>query len=96
MAIDPSELSPEVVEALTELAEESGKNGKELASALREAVDAYLKRSAEVDLAAEYRELFPGHEIGEESVSLERMREILAKCTGPLADDIIADRKDRL
>ncbi len=93
MAIDPKELSPETLDALSELAEESGKNGKELSTALREAVDAYLRRSDdEVDLAAEYRELFPGHEIDEEPVSVERMRKILSKCSGSLADDIIADR----
>lgn len=44
MAIDPSELSTETLAVLTELAEESGKSGKDLATTLREAVDALKRR----------------------------------------------------
>ena len=46
MPINPNELSTETLEVLTELAEESGKRGKDLASTLRDAVNAYLARSA--------------------------------------------------
>jgi predicted DNA-binding ribbon-helix-helix protein len=46
MTISADELNPEDLEVLTELAEESGKEGKDLSIALREAVNAYLERSA--------------------------------------------------
>ena len=49
MAIDPSELNPDALEVLSELAEKSSKSGKELSTALREAVDAYLEPVAELN-----------------------------------------------
>ena len=49
----------------------------------------------EMALAEEYRELFPTHELGQQPVSLEWMRHILSKCSGSLAEDIVADREDR-
>lgn len=47
MTIRVDELTPETLEVLTELAEESGKRGKDLSTVLREAVTAYLARSSE-------------------------------------------------
>jgi hypothetical protein len=48
-----------------------------------------------MDLAEEYQELFPTHELGQQPVSLEWMRHILSQCSGSLSEDIVADREDR-
>ena len=95
MAIDLSELSPETIEVLTELAEESGKNGKDLATTLREVVDALKSRPRQEEswLDTEYMDSCAAEV--HKQVSLDRMREILSKVPGSLADDIIEDRGDR-
>lgn len=50
----------------------------------------------EVDLTAEYRDLFPGSVAGQKPVSLARMRQLLSQVSESLATDMIADREDRL
>ena len=50
----------------------------------------------EVDIDEEIRALFGVEPEELKQVSVERMREILSKCSGSLAADIIADRADRL
>ncbi len=100
MAIDPNELSPKALEALTDLAEDSRKNGKELDATLRELVDKQLKRR-EVDedteliahCAQELQEIEA--ELGPEALTIEEARRILSKVPGSMADDIIQDRGNR-
>lgn len=95
MAIDPSELSTETLAVLTELAEESSKSGKDLATTLRETVDALKSRPQPEEswLDTEYMDSCAAQV--QKHVSVERMREILSKVPGSMADDIIADRGDR-
>lgn len=104
MEMNSTDLSPEDQQMLSDLADKSQDK------ALREAVNSYLERRGqtangspsvgpdadEVDLVAEYRELFPGYEPGRQRVSRDRIREILSKIPESLSAELVADRADRL
>lgn len=77
---------------LAKVAEQNGTSWQEV---LDDALTRLECRDDEMALAEEYRELFPTHELGQQPVSLEWMRHILSKCSGSLAEDIVADREDR-
>jgi hypothetical protein len=97
MATNPNEirLSKEDRERLASVAD---KNGKPWREAFREALSKYERGipDDEVDIDEEIRAVFGMNPEDLEPVSLEEMRQILAKCSGSLAADIIADREDRL
>ncbi len=95
MAIDPSELSTETLAVLTELAEESDKSGKDLATTLREAVDALKRRPPQEESWLDTAYMDSCAAEVQKQVSVDRMREILSHVPGSMADDIIADRGDR-
>lgn len=82
-------------EMLAKVAETKGKPWRDV---FQDALTRYAQThlGEEVDLLAEYRELFPGLNPEQQPVSLERIRHILSKVSGSLAADIIADREDRL
>jgi transcriptional regulator with XRE-family HTH domain len=97
MATNPNEirLSKEERERLASMAD---KNGKPWREAFREAIGQYERGipGDEVDIDEEIRAVLGIEPEDLEPVSLEEMRRILAKCSGSLAADIIADREDRL
>lgn len=81
------------------LARAADRNGKPWREAFREAMAKYEQGTVpddEVDIDEEILVLFGVDPKDLQPVSLERMREILAKCSGSLAADIMADREDRL
>ncbi len=96
MAIDPNELSTKTLEALTDLAEESGKNGKDLTTALREAADALKSRpSPEEDwIDTEYLQWCEEELKGKEIPSLDEVRQALSSIPGSLSDEIVAERDE--
>jgi len=71
--------------------------GRPWAEVLQDALTTYAegRDEGEVNLEAEYRALFPDCAAGQKPISLERMRELLAKVSDSLAADILADREDR-
>lgn len=82
----------------TFLARVANKNGKPWREVFREAIATYQQGAVpadEVDIDEEIRATFGVEPEALEQVSLEEMRQILAKCPS-LAADIIADREDRL
>ena len=98
MATNPKEirLNKEERERLASVAD---KNGKPWRDVFHDAITAYEQSTVpadEVDIDEEIRAVFGMNPEDLESVSLEEMRQILAKCSGSLAADIIADREDRL
>ena len=96
MATNPNEirLSKEERERLASIAD---KNGKPWREAFREALSKYERGipDDEVDIDEEIRAVFGIEPEELRPVSLERVREILSKVPGSMADDIIADRGDR-
>lgn len=96
MATNPNEirLSKEERERLASVAD---KNGKPWREAFREAIAQYEQGlpGDEVDIDEEIRAVFGIEPEELKPVSLERVREILSKVPGSMADDIIADRGDR-
>ena len=97
MATNPNDIQLNEAEKQM-LATVADRHGKPWSEVLRAALAAYvpIDVEGEVDLRAEYRELFPDCDTGQKPVSLERMHQILSKVAGSLASDIIADREDRL
>ncbi|MGE0683787.1 MAG: hypothetical protein AB7P69_23160 [Candidatus Binatia bacterium] len=98
MATNPNEirLNKEERERLASVAD---KNGKPWRDVFRDAIATYEQSTVpadEVDIDEEIRAVFGMNPEDLEPVSLEEMRQILAKCSGSLAADIIADREDRL
>jgi hypothetical protein len=97
MATNPNEirLSKEERERLARVAD---KNGKPWHEAFREALAQYEQGlpGEEVDIDEEIRAVLGIEPEDLEPVSVEEMRQILAKCSGSLAADIIAEREDRL
>ena len=98
MATNPNEirLNKEERERLANVAD---RNGKPWRTVFREAIATYEQSTVpagEVDIDEEIRALFGVEPEELKPVSVERMRAILAKCSGSLAADIIADREDRL
>jgi hypothetical protein len=97
MATNPNDIQLNEVEKQM-LATVADRHGKPWSEVLRAALAAYepIGVEGEVDLKAEYQELFLDCDTGRKPVSLERMHQILSKVAGSLASDIIADREDRL
>ncbi len=98
MATNPDDIRLDK-EDKTSLARVADKNGKPWREVFREALATYEQGAVpadEVDIDEEIRELFGVEPEELKQVSVERMREILSKCSGSLAADIIADREDRL
>jgi hypothetical protein len=74
-------------------------NGKPWRETFYEALTTYEQPPVpadEVDIDEEIRAVFGVEPEDLKQVSRERVREILSKCSGSLAADIIADRKDLL
>ena len=98
MAIDPSELNPEALEALSELAEKGEKKGKDLTTTLREAVNAYLDQRGEENeddwLDTEYIKWCEEQRSGKQPISLAEVRQALSTIEGSLSDAIIAERDE--
>ena len=97
MTIDPSELNPEALEALSKLAEKGEKKGKDLSTALREAVNAYLDQRSEEDedwLDTEYLKWCKEELKGKEIPTLEEVRQALSSIPGSLSDAIVAERDE--
>lgn len=94
MAINPHDirLNEKQQRQLAKLAEQNGTSWQEV---LDDALTPLEYSDDAMDLAEEYQELFPTHKLGQQPVSLEWMRLILSKCSGSLAEDIVADREDR-
>jgi hypothetical protein len=94
MAINPHDihLSKEQQRRLAKVAEQNGTSWQEV---LDDALTRLECPDDEMDLAEEYQELFPTHELGQQPVSLEWMRHILSQCSGSLSEDTVADREDR-
>ena len=89
MAIDLSELSPKALKALTDLAEDSRKNGKTLDATLCELVDEHLNRSEDnedTEFLAHCAEVLKEIEadLGPEALTVENARRILSKVPGSL------------
>lgn len=80
------------------LATVADRSKKPWAEVFQDALAKYVEGSSEgeMDLMAEYRDLFPDCKAGQKPVSLEQMRQLLSRVSGSLAADIIADREDRL
>jgi hypothetical protein len=80
------------------LATIADRHGRLWSEVFQDALTKYVEGSdeGEVDLVAEYRELFPDRDAGQKPVTLERMRQLLSQVSESLATDIIADREDRL
>lgn len=98
MTTNPNEirLNKDERERLASIAD---RNGKSWRAVFHEAIAAYEQSTVpvnEVDIDEEIRELFGTEPEELKPVSIERMHEILSKCSGSLAADIIADREDRL
>jgi len=96
MATNPSDI--QLTEADKQrVATIADREGKPWTVVLQEALTTYGERSSEgeVDLEAEYRELFPDAGAAQNPVGLERMRELLYKVSSSLAADILADREER-
>ena len=100
MMIDLSELSPRALKALTDLAEDSKKNGKTLDTTLCELVNEYLNCSEDNEdteflahCAEELREIEA--ELGPDALTVENARRILSRVPGSMAEAIIEDRGDR-
>lgn len=98
MATNPNDIrfDEEQKAALARIADKNGKPWREV---FREAIAAYESGAVpvdEVDIDEEIRAVLGIEPDALEPVSLEEMQQILAKCSGSLAADIIADREDRL
>ena len=97
MTTNPNEIRLDDEERAS-LARIADKNGKSWREVFREAIATYEQSTVpadEVDMDEEIRATFGMESDALESVSLEEMRQILAKCPS-LADEITADREDRL
>jgi hypothetical protein len=94
MATDPNDicLSEEDKELLVKVAD---KNGKPWRSVFWDAITKYAQASSRQEepwLDTEYMDSCAAEVHAH--VSLERMRQILSKVSGSLAEDVIADRTD--
>lgn len=94
MAINPHDIRLSE-EQQWRLAKAAAQNGTSWQEVLDDALARLECPDDEMDLAEDYQELFPTHELGQQPVSLEWMRHILSKCSGSLAEDIVADCEDR-
>lgn len=98
MVTDPNDirLSPEQQQRLAKVANQHGQSWQ---AAFDDAL-AQLERKSRTDedheLDTEFLALCAEEIRGRKPVSLTRMREILSKVSGSMAQDIIADREDRL
>ena len=93
MATNPNDirLSEEDKELLAKTA---NKNGKPWRDVFRDAMAKYAAEDEGLDV--EFMDWCAEQVRGKDVISLEEARCILAKCSGSLAQDIIADREDRL
>ena len=98
MTTNPNEIRLDE-EDRASLARIADKNRKSWREVFREAIATYEQSTVpadEVDIDEEIRAVFGVEPDALEEVSLEEVQHIFAKCSGSLADDIIADREDRL
>jgi hypothetical protein len=97
MATNPNDIQLNEAEK-QRLATVADRHGRPWPEVFHDALTQYVGGSGEgeVDLMAEYRELFPDGDVGQKPISLERMRQLLSQVSESLATDIIADREDRL
>ena len=98
MATNPNDIRLNKGEKAS-LAQLADKNGKPWRAVFREAMATYEQGTVpadEVDIDEEIRAEFGVEPDELEEVSLKEVQQILAKCSGSLAEDIIADREDRL
>ena len=100
MTINLNELTPKALQALTDLAEASKKNGRALDTTLCDLVDEHLNRSEnneDVEFLAHCTEDLKGIEadLGPDVLTVENARRILSKVSGSMAEAIIEDRGDR-
>ena len=93
MTTDPNEieLSPEQKQRI---AERATQNGQSWQTALEEALGPHPTEEEDW-LDTDYMARCAEERRGKEPIGLERVREILSKVPGSMADDIIADRGDR-
>lgn len=77
------------------IAERADRNGQPWQTVLQEAL-ALESAKDEEGLDIEFMDWCAEQVRGKDVISLEEVRRILAKCSGSLAQDIIADREDRL
>lgn len=97
MATNPSDIQLNEAEKQL-LATVADRSGKPWSEVFQDALAKYVEGGSdgEVDLMAEYQDLFPDCEAEQKPVSLEQMRQLLSRVSGSLAADISADREDRL
>lgn len=98
MATDPNDirLNEEDKELLAKVADTNGKPWHDVfLDAMTKYAQAGVKEE-EYDLDTEFLALCAEEIRGEKPVSLERVHEILSKVPESLAEEIIADREDRL
>ncbi len=95
MATDPNDirLSPEQKQRLALVANKNGKQWQDVLDDALTHVEQVGSRNAESWLDTEYMDSCAAEV--HKHVSFERMRQILSKVSGSLADDVIADRGDR-
>jgi hypothetical protein len=96
MATNPDDIRLNEQER-AQLARAADKNGRSWREVLHEALSKYELGipDDEVDIDEEIRAVLGIEPEELKPVSLERVREILSKVPGSMADDIIADRGDR-
>lgn len=96
MAIDPNDIRLSEADKQL-LARAADKNGKSWRETFREALSPYERGipDDEVDIDEEIRVVLGIEPEELKPVGLERVREILSKVPGALADDIIAARRKR-
>ena len=92
--MNPNELSAADMQMLDALKQ---KSGKELSTALREAVNAYLDQHSEEDagLDTECMKWCADQLQGQSPPSLEEVRLALSTIKGSVSDEIIAERDER-
>jgi hypothetical protein len=77
------------------IAERADRNGQSWQTVLQEALALESAKDDE-GLDTEFMDWCAEQGRGKDVISLEEARRILAKCSGSLAQNIIADREDRL
>jgi hypothetical protein len=89
-------LIPEQQQRLAKVADQNGQSWQAAFDDALTQLERKSRTDEEHDLDTEFLELCVEEIRGRKPVSLARMREILSKVSGSMAQDIIADREDRL